>query len=146
MVHIVRGDMKDMNFADKIRRLRHDLGWTQERLAKEIGITTRSIVKYEKGQTYPRDRDVYGRLAAIFGVETGYLMSEDDEFVAEVTEKYGVKGRIQAQALIDAAEALFAGGELSDDDKLAFVHEIQGLYLDSKERAKRFRPKGGRAG
>ena len=135
-----------MNFAEKIRRLRHDLGWTQERVANEIGITKRSIVKYEKGQTYPRDRDVIGRLARVFGVETNYLMTEDDEFVAEAAEKYGPKGRIQAQALIDAAEALFAGGELTDDDKLAFVHEIQELYLDSKERAKRFRPKGGRAG
>ena len=134
-----------MNFSEKIRRLRHDLGWSQERLANEIGITKRSLGKYENGLTYPRDHDVYGRMAAIFGVEVSYLVSEDDEFVAAATEQYGPKGRVQAQKLIEATQALFAGGELSDDDKLAFVHEVQGLYFDSKERAKRFVPKAGHA-
>ena len=36
---------------------------------------------------------------------------------------------------------MFAGGELSDDDKTAFMDEIQMLYLDSKKRAKKFTPK-----
>ena len=34
---------------------------------------------------------------------------------------------------------MFAGGELSDEDKTAFMDEIQSLYLDSKRRAKKFR-------
>ena len=36
---------------------------------------------------------------------------------------------------------MFAGGELTDDDKTAFMDEIQMLYLDSKKRAKKFTPK-----
>lgn len=36
---------------------------------------------------------------------------------------------------------MFAGGELSDEDKTAFMDEIQMLYLDSKKRAKKFTPK-----
>ena len=36
---------------------------------------------------------------------------------------------------------MFAGGELTDEDKLAFMHEIQSLYFDSKDRAKKFTPK-----
>ena len=36
---------------------------------------------------------------------------------------------------------MFAGGELSDEDKTAFMDEIQSLYLDSKKRAKKFTPK-----
>ena len=31
---------------------------------------------------------------------------------------------------------MFAGGELSDEDKTAFMDEIQSLYLDSKETCK----------
>ena len=43
---------------------------------------------------------------------------------------------------MEQAAALFAGGELSDDDKLAFLHEMQQLYLDSKDRAReKFTPK-----
>ena len=36
---------------------------------------------------------------------------------------------------------MFAGGELSDEDKTSFMDEIQLLYLDSKMRAKKFTPK-----
>ena len=34
-----------------------------------------------------------------------------------------------------------AGGSLTDEDKIAFMDEIQSLYLDSKRRAKKFTPK-----
>lgn len=36
---------------------------------------------------------------------------------------------------------MFAGGSLSDEDKTAFMDEIQSLYLDSKKRAKKYTPK-----
>jgi len=36
---------------------------------------------------------------------------------------------------------MFAGGGLSDEDKTAFMDEIQTLYLDSKKRAKKYTPK-----
>ena len=36
---------------------------------------------------------------------------------------------------------MFAGGELSDEDKTALMDEIQMLYLDSKMRAKKYTPK-----
>ena len=40
------------------------------------------------------------------------------------------------------AAAVFAGGELSDEDRLAFMTEIQQLYLESKDiAAKKFTPK-----
>ena len=42
---------------------------------------------------------------------------------------------------LEQAAAMFAGGELSDEDKTAFMDEIQSLYLDSKRRAKKFTPK-----
>ena len=36
---------------------------------------------------------------------------------------------------------MFAGGSLTDEDKIAFMDEIQRLYLESKRRAKKFTPK-----
>jgi gluconate kinase len=38
-------------------------------------------------------------------------------------------------------QRMFAGGSLTDEDKIAFMDEIQSLYLDSKRRAKKFTPK-----
>ena len=91
---------------------------------------------------YPRNRDIYKRLAYLFEVDVNYLLTEDKEFITEASEKYGRRGSKQAQALLEQASALFAGGDLSEDDQLAFVHEIQQIYLDSKEIARnKFTPK-----
>lgn len=56
-------------------------------------------------------------------------------------EQFGNRGAKQAQQILEQAAAMFAGGELSDEDKTAFMDEIQSLYLDSKRRAKKFTPK-----
>ena len=36
---------------------------------------------------------------------------------------------------------MFAGGSLSEDDEIAFMMEMQRLYLDAKKRAKKYTPK-----
>ena len=45
------------------------------------------------------------------------------------------------QALVDGIILVHGGGSLTDEDKIAFMDEIQSLYLDSKRRAKKFTPK-----
>ena len=54
-----------------------------------------------------------------------------------------VEGRFPKQNVLyqKQAAAMFAGGSLTDEDKIAFMDEIQSLYLDSKRRAKKFTPK-----
>ena len=130
-----------MKFGDKVKKQRTRRDMTQDALAKKIGVSKRTVCYYEEGKTYPQNRDIYVRLADIFGMDINYFLTEDEEFLTEAAEKYGRRGRSQAQAVLEQASALFAGGELSDEDKLAFLHEIQGLYFDSKERAKKFSPR-----
>lgn len=55
----------------------------------------------------------------------------------EVGQLYGRRGQLQAKDILEQNAQLFAGGELSDDDQLAFINEMQQLYLDSKIRAKK---------
>jgi transcriptional regulator with XRE-family HTH domain len=130
-----------MNFGDKVKDLRTQRKMTQGELAEALNISPRTIFAYENGENYPRKREVYKKLADFFSVEINYLLTEDEEFITYAAEMYGTRGQEQALALLEQASALFAGGDLSEDDQLAFVHEIQQLYLDSKERAKRFTPK-----
>ena len=129
-----------MNFGEKVRQLRTSMGWTQDELAKKLGKSKRTIVGYENGETYPRKREVYTQLAELFDVDTNYLLTENEEFITEASELYGRRGQLQAAALLEQAAALFAGGSLSEDDELAFVNEIQQLYLDSKKKARKFAP------
>ena len=130
-----------MKFGEKVRELRNRRGWSQEELAKRVGRSKRTIVNYESCNYYPNQREIYKQLAELFEVDQNYLLTEDEEFMADVAAQYGKRGQDQARDLLDKAAELFAGGALSDYDELAFGNEIQQLYLDSKQKAKRFTPK-----
>lgn len=129
-----------MKFGEKLKSERKRKGLTQEELAKVVGVSKRTIVNYESGEIYPKERKMYTELAKVLEVEPSYLISEDEEFALEAGESYGARGRMQARRLINQVSAMFAGGELDEDDKLAFVHQIQELYFESKEYSKRFTP------
>lgn len=130
-----------MTFGEKIKNLRKTKNLNQTQLANAIGVSLRTIRGWEIEGRYPKQHELYQKLADILGCDVSYLMTEEVSFVTEATEQYGSRGAKQAQQILEQAAAMFAGGELSDDDKTAFMDEIQMLYLDSKKRARKFTPK-----
>ena len=72
-----------MKFAEKLKELRSEKGLTQQETAIAAGITKRTYASYETDGRYPRDREVYGKLAAVLGCDTNYLMTEDEEFISD---------------------------------------------------------------
>lgn len=130
-----------MTFGEKIKNLRKSKNLNQTQLANAIGVSLRTIRGWEIEGRYPKQHELYQKLADVLGCDVSYLMTEEESFVTEAAEQYGSRGAKQAQQILEQAAAMFAGGELSDDDKTAFMDEIQTLYLDSKKRAKKFTPK-----
>ena len=130
-----------MNFGEKVKQLREAKGFSQPELGKRVGVSSRTIASYESGQSYPKQRDMYDRLARELDVDGNYLRTENEAFMDEVGMKYGRRGVLQAKEILEQTAQLFAGGSLSDEDELAFITEMQRLYLDSKERAKKYTPK-----
>ena len=130
-----------MKFGEKVKALRKEKKLSQPELAKLVGVSVRTIAAYEEGSTYPRNHAVYDKIAAALDVNVNYLYTEDEEFLTTVKERYGHRAEDQAIDILNRTQQLFAGGSLSEDDELAFIHEIQRMYLDSKERAKKFTPK-----
>lgn len=130
-----------MNFGEKLRTLRKEKNLKQEELAKQIGVSTRTIISYESGQSYPRRMSTYKKLSDVLGCEENYLRTEDEDFITSATEKFGSRGAAQAKVILEQTAAMFAGGELSEEDRMAFMYEMEALFFDSKERAKRFTPK-----
>lgn len=130
-----------MTFGEKVKELRTQKGLTQTELGKKVGVSLRTVRGWETEGRYPRHRELYKKLAEVLGCDTSYLMTEEESFITEASEQYGSRGARQAQAILEQTAALFAGGDLSDTDQIAFLNEIQGLYLDSKKRAKKFTPK-----
>jgi len=131
-----------MNFGEKLReqRKRHNL--SQEQLAEIIDVTVRTLGNYENGKFHPKDRKIYFRLAEYFGVDVNYFLTIDEEFLTAAAESYGRKGQIEAEQILRQTAALFAGGELSEKDQLAFQLEMQEIFFESKNLArKKFTPK-----
>ena len=130
-----------MTFGEKVKTLRTTKKMSQAQLAQELGVALRTVSGWENQNRYPKKRELYQNLADILGCDISYLMSEEESFITKASEQYGSRGAKQAQQILEQAAAMFAGGELSDEDKTAFMDEIQMLYLDSKQRAKKFTPK-----
>ena len=130
-----------MTFCEKVKTLRKTKDMSQTQLAQAIGVSLRTVGGWEKEGRYPKQHELYQKLADTLGCDISYLMTEEEAFITEATEQFGSRGARQAQQILEQAAAMFAGGELSDEDKTAFMDEIQMLYLDSKKRAKKFTPK-----
>ena len=131
-----------MKFAEKLKAARLDKGYTQKQLAEISHVALRTIVSFEKGDSYPRKRETYAELAKALDVEKNYLLTEDEEFVVNAAEQYGTNGAAQAQAVINGFSGLCAGGTLSENDKDAVMKALQDIYWESKARnVQKYTPK-----
>src|SRR5690606_16309240 len=76
---LVRFDLDDFTRLPRGRRirvLRAIHGWTQEQLAKRIGVSKGSVSDWERGNWAPEDPHLW-RLAMVFGVPVGVLAAPD---------------------------------------------------------------------
>lgn len=130
-----------MKFGEKVKQARRNAEISQEDFAKAIGVSLRTVTNYETGGKYPKKREVYYKIAEVLNVDVNYLMTEDEEFIADANDKFGSKGAKQAQELIDEISGLFAGGKMADEDMDTMMKAIQDAYWIAKEKNKKFTPK-----
>ena len=123
-----------MKFGEKVRLLRNEKKLSQTELGKMCGLSLRTIRNYEVDGRYPKQREVYSKLAAALGCDVNYLLSENEEFVLQATQTYGYQGARDAEELIADISALFAGGELSEDAKDGVMRALQDAYWMAKEK------------
>ena len=140
------------SFAEKVFDARTELGFSQSQLGERVGVSLRSILAYEKGEKTPRPSTVL-KLARVLNVSVKFLTDENcenplediekDGYIEEARERYGAKGARDLDTLIRENCALFAGGELSADEKEVFFEALTKAYIASKEEARsKFSPKG----
>ena len=140
-----------MTFSDKIKRAREVAQLTQQELADTIGVSKRTIASYESGGAIAR-RSTTEKLAHALGVSVKFLTEESctdplediekDEYIDQARALYGAKGVRDMDALLADNAALFAGGELSQEQKDAFFQAVMTAYVTCKEEAsKKFTPK-----
>ena len=79
------GDKKiNAVFSIKLKKLRHDCGWTQGQLARKLGVNTQRISKYERGVIMPPTAMVL-KIATVYNVSLDYLLrNETDTAVSKI--------------------------------------------------------------
>ncbi|MCD8188720.1 MAG: helix-turn-helix transcriptional regulator [Clostridiales bacterium] len=128
---------------DKVRALRAAQKMSMAELSRRTGLSTRIICYYEKNERVP-GVEAIKKLSSAFGVSTSFFMDDEefsrqekqDEFLSQVKKDYGSRGKAQAKKLLEDTNALFAGGELSEEEQVDFMDEMQELFVIAKKRAK----------
>ena len=131
-----------MKFGEKLRHLREKKNISQQKLAEMINTSGRKIRTYEIDGRYPRDRKIYQQLADALEVDVNYLLTEDEEFIVAANQRYGYRGKKQAEELVEEMGGLFAGGEMSEEDMDGVMRAMQEIYWKAKdENKKKYTPK-----
>lgn len=102
---------------DRIKKIRRDLGLTQQELANRIGIKRGAIANYEIGRNTPTD-SVVSLICREFGISEEWL-------------RYGT-GEMFAPDVDDELEALVKRYDLSNADKV-LIERYMSLKADSRE-------------
>lgn len=132
-------------FSEKVRDARNELGLSQTQLGEAAGVSLRTILAYEKGEKTPRPATML-KLAKALRVSVKFLSDDEcenpveniekDGYIEEARERYGAQGARDVEALLADNAALFAGGELSQEQKDAFFQAVMTAYVTCKEAAK----------
>ena len=137
----------DATNGDKIKALRTAQHMSMPELARRASMSDRAIRYIESNQREPSVEAIQ-KIAAALGVTTDYFMDEatfqqelnDDLFYADVRKSMVPAVLHRQKKIKEQTTALFAGGELSEEDQAAFIKEMEALFLDAKTDAKKFTP------
>ena len=132
------------SFPEKVCDARAALGISQSKLAEEVGVSLRTILAYEKGEKRPRPSTMI-QLAKALKVSIKFLSDdncedpmediEKNDYIAEARAHYGAKGARDMETLLSETTALFAGGDLSEEQKRDFYEAIAVAYFSCKKEA-----------
>lgn len=135
----------------KIRERREELLITQKDLAEKTGISHRTIFSYERDAVVPRTINLR-KVCEVLGVTPEYLTNPEIDdpaygldtqpYVDAVRDRYGKKGALDFQGLLDGSVSMMAGGDVPQEDKEKFFQAItEAYFLTKRDAAERFTPK-----
>lgn len=131
--------------SQKIIESRSSLGLSQKDLSDMVGVSSRSILAYEKNEKVPRQKTIYS-LAKALKVSVKYLTDdqctdpraeiETDKLLENAQESIGTSGTRDLARMLEENEALFAGGDLTQAEKDIYFDALMTAYVNCKQRAK----------
>lgn len=114
-----------MKFAKKIRVLRQKAHLSQREVAEKIGVSSKAYCSYENNGTYPKQRQIYDRLAALYNVSRDYLLVEDDESEQLIE----IRTDNVIATIIAQFQATMQDSSISNKCKSDLVKKINDIYF-----------------
>lgn len=110
-----------MEFHDRLRELRKNTGYTQEELAKLLGISAGAVGLYEQNRREP-DNDTVKKLATIFNVSIDYILGFENNTPSTTLSYSGNAEKQEISQLMDKI--------LKNTDDGAKLKQIK-MFLDT---------------
>ena len=111
-----------MTFGDKIRKLRIEKKMTQQKLGAMVGVSYRTIRAWEVDGRYPKQSNLYQKLADVFQCRVSYLMDDNETVCLGKDEPSEYSGAKQArQAFSEKIKELEMEGARISWDELTCV-------------------------
>lgn len=127
-----------MMFGEKLRKMRESAGLTQAELGKLIGVSDRVVGYYEANVRFPKKPETLQKLSEVFNVSIDSLLGKEEAFLQKSAEQFGYTGNKQAKELLTNMQALFAGGELPEEDQDEFFRMMTEIYIEAKNNNKKY--------
>ena len=127
-----------MNLSEKLRNARAAKHMSQTELANKTGMSLRTIQNYEMGTRLPKSRSTYDKLAEALEMDVDILLDENAEFVLRASESYGGRGAKQAMDMVADIKALWAGGEMAEEDMDEIMQALQEAYWEAKKNNRKY--------
>lgn len=124
--------MHERMFSKKLRELRKEKGFTQEELGRQSGISSRQIQKYESGTARPRMAQAE-RIAEVLETTIDNLLGKQGAAVAAFGAEYGAKAERDLIKQAEKLSAMFAGGDIPDEDMDAAFRIVLLAYAHAAE-------------
>ena len=111
-----------MSFGNKLKELRKEKGWSQDKLGEIVNMHSKHISKYELGLVKPTS-DAIIKIAKAFNVSTDYLLLEEN--TDELTSS-----EIKDNKLLDIFKEL---SRMDDKDKEAIISVLDAFIAKNKK-------------
>ena len=135
-----------MKFGEKLRELRKQKHLSQTELGAAVGVSLRTLRGWEVEGRYPKQRELYAKLAEVLECDVDYLLTEKEAFITDSADRFGYRGERDARALVEDLTGLFAGGQMAEEDMDALMLAVQEAYVEAKRRNReKFAPKKNRS-
>jgi transcriptional regulator with XRE-family HTH domain len=106
---------------EKIKKLRFEKKWSQDKLAEKVGVGRQYISRYETGKILPNAENLQ-KVAEVFGVSIDYLLNSNE---AQNLASVGIKDK----TLLN----LFAEVEkMNENDQLTIRNLLEAMVMKNK--------------